>query len=361
MRYSHLLFLVIFIGDKSLAVDIISPFEPRNPEISYVDREFIEPGGGIIPETFTYHKELNFFRKHFAGKLIGFLAMSHKMNKFMGWLQNHKTPFSLNWKKFAAKHNINLNEFEIPEQGFASFNEFFARRLKEGARPIDSTPGGFVSPADSKITYVENVSEKDIFIIKNAQWSLKKMLGDADLAQKYDGGTLISFRLAPEDYHRFHFPIDCAPRASKKIAGKYNSVNPYVFKRGQDPFGENVRNIVILESAEFSDPICIVVGAMGVGKIVETYTPGVAYKKGDEMGYFEFGASTVCLLFKKDIIKPITDRFTLNSQKMIETAIKMGQLIGCINNPNTLDEARQITPQKPEQTFMERLLSFFSW
>jgi|GEM_PF-1978993 len=361
MRYSRWLFFVIFVGGNSLATDIISPFEPINPEVSYVDRELIEPGGGIIPETFTYHKELNFFKKHFAGKLIGVLAMSHKMNKFMGWLQNHKTPFSLNWQKFAAKHKINLNEFEIPEQGFASFNEFFARRLKEGARPIDSTPGGFVSPADSKITYVENVSEKDIFIIKNSQWSLKKMLADPALAQEYDGGTLISFRLAPEDYHRFHFPIDCIPSVSKKIAGKYNSVNPYVFKRGQDPFGENVRNIVILKSTEFNDPICIIVGAMGVGKIVETYTPEATYKKGDEMGYFEFGASTVCILFKKDVIKPITDRFTLNSQRMIETAIKMGQLVACVKNQNPPHAARQITSQKPEPSLIERLISFFSW
>lgn len=309
---------------------------PDKPEISYIDRD-----GTIVPEEFPYHKELKLFNK-IPGNLVGQIAKSKTASQLMGWAQNNKTLFSISWSKFAEKHSINLEECIIPEAGYRSFNDFFTRKLKPGARTIDQTPGGIVSPADAKVTFVQDVSKKDIFIIKNSKWSLKKMLGNQLLAEIYEGGTLISFRLAPEDYHRFHFPIDATPGFSKKISGKYDSVNPYVFKHGFDPLGENARDIVVLKSEEFCDPICIVVGAMGVGKIVENYTPYTPYKKGDEMGYFKFGASTVCLLFKKGIIQSSQEKFISNSQKMIETAVKQGQLIAIkASKNNSLPKAQE--------------------
>ena len=308
---------------------------PDKPEISFIDRD-----GVIVPEKFTYHKELKLFNKG-PVNVVGQIAKSKAASQLMGWAQSNRTPFTLSWRKFADKHNINLEECEIPEAGFSSFNDFFTRKLKAGARLIDQTPGGIVSPADAKVTFVQDISKKDIFIIKNSKWSLKKMLGNQLLAEIYEGGTLISYRLAPEDYHRFHFPIDSTPGFSKKISGKYDSVNPYVFKHGFDPLGENARDIIVLKSEEFCDPICIVVGAMGVGKIVETYTPYTLYKKGDEMGYFQFGASTVCLLFKKGIIQSCQEKFISNSQKMIETAVQQGQLIALKSSGNNIPEKPQ--------------------
>ena len=334
---------------ERLELNVPVPFAQHKPEISFIDRD-----GVVIPEEFSYHKEIKLFNKAGAGKLLGSVATSKHMSKIVGWFQNRQTPFSLKWQKFAAKHNINLNECIIPNGGFSTFNEFFTRKLKPGARVIDQTAGGLVSPADSKVTFVKNISERDVFIIKSSRWSLQKMLGNAALAELYKGGTLISFRLAPEDYHRFHFPCDARPSFSQKIAGKYNSVNPYVFKHDQDPLGENARNIVVLKSPQFNDPLCIIVGAMGVGKIVETFSPQQLYKKGDEMGYFEFGASTVCLLFKSGTIKPASDRFINNSNRMIETAVKQGELIAYATNT-------VLTPT-PEKTvsFTEKIISFFS-
>lgn len=334
---------------EKLALEVPIPFAHHKPEVSFIDRD-----GVIVPEEFPYHKEIKLFNKAGAGKLIGSVAISKQVSKFAGWLQNRQTPFSLKWQKFAAKHKINLDECIVPEGGFATFNEFFTRKLKDNARPIDQTPGGLVSPADSKVTFVENVSKKDIFIIKSSRWSLQKMLGSASLAELYKGGTLISFRLAPEDYHRFHFPCDARPSFSQKIAGTYNSVNPYVFKHGHDPLGENARNIVVLKSEQFNDPLCIIVGAMGVGKIVETFSPQQAYKKGDEMGYFEFGASTVCLLFKPGVIKPAADRFIHNSKRMIETAVKCGELIATATSA-AIKPAPSIAP-----TFVDKIWSLFS-
>lgn len=336
----------------TIAAPTIIPYDPK-PEISLIDRN-----GVITPEEFPYHKELKFLRKG-AGKIIGSFIMSKHASKAVGWFQNKKTVFSINWRKFATKHKINLDECVIPEGGFASFNDFFTRKLKPGARPIDPAHGGLVSPADAKVTYVENISKKDIFIIKNSQWSLRKMLGNGLLAHKYEGGTLISFRLAPEDYHRFHFPCDATPTLSKKIAGKYDSVNPYVFKHGHDPLGENARNVLVLKSKEFADPVCVIVGAMGVGKIIETYKPHHSYRKGDEMGYFKFGASTVCLIFRRGVICPASERFTKNSQRMIETAVKQGELIALKNTSFIENLFFPHTAQQPQESFFSKIGSYF--
>jgi phosphatidylserine decarboxylase len=323
----------------------------------------IDQDGVLVTEKFLFAKELKLINNYI--KPIAHIAKSKHMSKMIGWIQNNSTPLSINWKKFALKHSVNLDECVIPENGFQTFNEFFTRKLKADARPIDQTLQGIVSPADSKVTYVSDISKKDSFIIKNSKWSLAKMLNNELLAELYEGGTLISFRLSPEDYHRFHFPIDCTPGFSRKIAGKYDSVNPFVFKHGYDPLGENARSILILKSEEFQDPICIIVGALGVGKIIETYTPDILYRKGDEMGYFEFGASTVCLLFKKNVIKPAHEKFEKNSQKSIETQIKQGSLIAIhqlsTRNEPANDNSFILTIKNYTHQQLNKLRSFFNY
>lgn len=312
---------------------------PAPLEVNIVDYD-----GTIVSEEVPFQKELDFFKSS-KGSLFGYFARSKTASKLVGWAQSSQNPFAIDWKTFAEKHNIKMDDFIIPEGGYKTFNDFFARQLKPGTRDIDHDPKVLTSPVDAKCTFVEDVSKKDIFIIKNSKWSLARMLGDPTLAELYDGGTLINFRLAPEDYHRFHFPCDATPGLSRTIHGKYHSVNPYVFKLGDDPLGDNTRNIIVLKSLEFDDPLCIIVGAMGVGKIIETYTPGTQYKKGDEMGYFKFGASTVCLLFRKGVIKPADDKLITNSQNMIETAVKQGQRIAIKAN------------QYEERTFLDRFIT----
>lgn len=304
----------------------------------------IDYNGTIVQENVPFRNQLNFFRTG-KGRLIGYLAKSKTASKIMGWAQNHKNPFSIDWKKFAEKHKIDMNQFVVPEGGYKTFNDFFTRNLKEGARSVDQDPAVIASPADAKCTFVSDISRKDTFIIKSSKWSLERMLGSKLLADIYEGGTLINFRLAPEDYHHFHFPCDAKASKSQKIAGAYNSVNPYIFKQGEDPLGENTRNILVLKSEEFCDPLFIIVGAMGVGKIIETYKPETFYKKGDDMGYFKFGASTVCLLFRKGVITAANEKLITNSQNHIETAVKQGERI-----------AIKITNQHKEPSLFERYL-----
>ena len=116
----------------------------------------------------------------------------------------------------------------------------------------------------------------------------------------------------------------------------YDSVNPLIFSDDVKPLTENERKIVLLiplrqgfggqESENFGEVLMVIVGAMMGGKIKLTYKQNTEYKKGDECGYFEFGASSIALLFKKDEIK-ISDNFIKNSAKGFETEVKMGQVV----------------------------------
>jgi phosphatidylserine decarboxylase len=227
---------------------------------------------------------------------------------------------------FIQKHQIIMDDFLKPAGGYQSFNDFFIRKLRPGAREINQDSDIIVSPADAKIYVIPNISTDTLFFVKHKPFNLEKFLGNQKLAEQYKNGTLIIFRLAPYDYHRFHFPADGTPSAPHIIHGRFESVNPLVLKSGIQPLTENERHIVLFKTDTFDTIAMVAVGAMMVGKIVHTYKPNTHYKKGDEAGYFAFGGSTVVLLFKHGIISPLP-LFLQHSLQGLETAVKMGQAI----------------------------------
>jgi phosphatidylserine decarboxylase len=111
------------------------------------------------------------------------------------------------------------------------------------------------------------------------------------------------------------------------IPGIFDSVNPLVYNAGYQPLLSNERHIIKLHTEKFDTVLMIPVGAMLVGKIVETYVPQKCVVKGDEAGYFAFGGSTIVLLFKQKIIMPDA-LFLENSLRGCETVVKMGQAVG---------------------------------
>ena len=138
---------------------------------------------------------------------------------------------------------------------------------------------------------------------------------------------MVIVRLAPADYHRFHFPADGKISMSRKIEGYYYSVSPHAIRQNFRIFCENKREYSILSTEKFGD-ICIAeIGATMVGGIKQTYEPDTFVKKGDEKGYFYFGGSTVIMFLEKDRVE--IDRDILeNSINGIETKVFMGEGIG---------------------------------
>lgn len=232
-------------------------------------------------------------------------------------------------ERFVESYNINVEEAAKPLADYTTLNDFFTRTLKEGARPLDAAQDALVSPADGTIIALESLRQENIFPIKTATFNLQQFLQDANLAQEYYGGTLLVIRLAPQDYHRFHFPYAGTPEKAQRIAGNYESVDPITYAMGIQPLTENERHIIKFNTDTVGQILMVPVGALCVGRIVETYTPEQKYNKGDEAGYFSFGGSTLALLFKKDTIK-VNQNIINASQKGCEFPIKLGQKIATI-------------------------------
>ena len=228
-------------------------------------------------------------------------------------------------KDFVKQLDIDMTEAVKPIKDYTSFNDFFYRTLKPSARPIEKD---FISPGDGKLLAFENISDIHNFFIKGRQFTLSEFLGNSNLAEKHKDSSLIILRLAPNDYHRYHFPYEGVPSEMKKIKGDYFSVSPYALASNfTKVFCENKREYCILSTKEKGDIIVAPVGATMVGTIIETFEPNTHVKKGDEMGYFAFGGSTVVLIIDKNKISIDADLLH-NTKNKIETFVKMGQKIG---------------------------------
>jgi len=230
---------------------------------------------------------------------------------------------------FIAFHNLNKEEILDPLDSFKNFNEFFYRKLKKTAREIASSadPKVAVSPADCRLNVFPTIDDATKIWIKGKNFTLKNLIKDDALANQYVGGSLAICRLAPQDYHRFHIPCNGTLGKFVPIDGTYYTVNPIAVREQVDVYTENKRQRVVISSPEFGDVLYISVGATMVGSIFYTAKEGQPVQKGDELGYFAFGGSTVLLLFKKGTIKFDND-LVVNSTKPIESLVKMGMSLG---------------------------------
>ncbi|MFD0994146.1 phosphatidylserine decarboxylase [Tenacibaculum geojense] len=225
---------------------------------------------------------------------------------------------------FVKQLGIDMTEAVKPVNEYTSFNDFFYRKLKPEAREIEN---GIVSPGDGKLLAFESIDAVHDFYIKGRKFTLKEFLADNKLAEQYKNAAMIILRLAPNDYHRYHFPYNGTPSESKKIKGHYLSVSPYaLIKNFTKVFCENKREYCILSTEDKGDILLAPVGATMVGSIISTYKAEEPVKKGDEMGYFAFGGSTIVMLVDKNKISIDKDLLE-NTKNKLETFVKMGEKI----------------------------------
>lgn len=290
-------------------------------EIKYIDRTT----GKLIEETPPAEGLLKFLYDNPFGK-TAILPIAKR--KFISELYGRRMnkPSSVNKiADFVAQLQIDMTESQKSISEFTSFNDFFYRRLKPNARPIGE---GFVAPGDGKLIAFEDVEAVGEFFVKGRKFRLPEFLNDQVLAEKYKNSSLLILRLAPNDYHRFHFPWDGIPAENIKIKGSYYSVSPYALVSNfARVFCENKRELIRFNTKEKGEMILAPIGATMVGGIVETYQPNQPVKKGDEMGYFTFGGSTVVVLVNKNKVTIDTDILE-NTKNKLETFVKMGEKIG---------------------------------
>ena len=289
--------------------------------IKYIKRKT----GELITETPPGEVFLKFLYYNPFGELTLNLVVKRKLlSALYGRLMNRANS-TQKIIDFVTSLNIDMTESVKPIKDFTSFNDFFYRKLKLEARPIED---GLVSPADAKLIAFENVEDVNTFFVKGQKFTLEAFLQNKALAAKYKNSALLIFRLAPNDYHRFHFPYDGHTSKAYEIKGRYYSVSPYALHKDfTRVFCENKREYVLLSTRNKGEILLSPVGATMVGTIIQTYSPNSDIKKGDEMGYFAFGGSTVVMLVDKNEFK-IDKDILENTKKGMETAVVMGEKIG---------------------------------
>ena len=242
-----------------------------------------------------------------------------------GWLMD--TRWSVKKvEPFIKQFDIDMSITQ--RQHFKTFNDFFTRKIKSSARPIDTSSNVVVSPGDGKLFVYGNIEDQD-FIVKGFKFDVHSYLKNDSLAALYSDGSLALLRLCPTDYHRYHFPLAGTVSKEVVINGDLYSVSPIALRDMTDIFLVNKRNYIILSNGRFGDVIMSEIGATMVGSIVQTYQGNVV-KKGEEMGYFKFGGSSIILLFKKGTVTFDHDLLT-NSASGIETQVEMGKRIGVVS------------------------------
>lgn len=259
----------------------------------------------------------------------------------LSWLAGlyHDTRYSRRKiSSFVKKLDIDLNECEKFVEDYTSFNEFFARELKPEARPISAEPNALISPGDGRLLVFPRLNDDSLAYVKWAPVHLMDLFQrDKSLVERFRGGSCAVLRLCPADYHRFHFPVSGVAGATLTVPGLLHSVNPYALEQRIPVFAMNKRTMCSIESSDFGTVLMMEVGALCVGSICQTYPENSRVRRGDEKGYFKFGGSTT-LLFLESGTANFDDDLVRNSQRGIETIVKMGETIASSTTERRLEQ-----------------------
>ncbi|KAF8930124.1 hypothetical protein BGZ47_000735 [Haplosporangium gracile] len=286
----------------------------------------------------------------FAGMFDRKIAKAHKIQylfsvESVNQGRNFDAPESVaQIQHFIKTYKLDLSELLEPDVSkYTNFNQFFYRKLRPDARPIHqkANPNIIVSSADCRLCVFESIHTATKVWVKGKSFSLQNLLRDPLLASQFEGGSIALFRLAPQDYHRFHSPVaGVVMEEAVKIKGGYVTVNPMaVNNEDVDVFTENVRKVTVIGLDPVVDEggggevvekcVFVSIGALLVGSIELTgaKSAGTHLEKGDELGYFAYGGSTCILLFQPGSVR-FDEDLVATSLKGLETLVKMGERIG---------------------------------
>lgn len=273
-----------------------------------------------------------YIEKQFMKKELGFLyhsTLGHAMLKLIvarRWVSRlyaAKYHTSKSVKKidpFIKLYNICMDDY--PDQQYKSFNDFFIRKPLPDKRHINIDVNSLISPADAKLLWLPITNDLH-FEVKGYTYHLSAFLKDEALANRYQGGDCLVFRLTVDDCHRYLFVDDGKFIYKKEIPGKLHTVGPY--SDGKNVFGENHRILSILDTRRFGRIASVEVGALLVGRIFNHAKAN--FSRGEEKGYFAYGGSTIVLLFESGQVKSDTD-IRKHSAQNTEVKVRMGERIG---------------------------------
>lgn len=267
-------------------------------------------------------KTLRFLYKTFSGRVVLKMLTRPVVSKVTGSVLNSRL------SAFAAKSAIKKRKIEtalLEKTKFRSYNDFFTRKLKDGGRVVDMTPGSLISPCDSKLSAYD-IGEDNCFVIKGTPYTVKDLLNGDEKYKEYVGGKCLVFRLAVDDYHRYCYFDNGTKGENVFIKGILHTVHPIVVGE-YNIYKRNSREYTVMDTENFGQVVQVEVGALMVGRI-KNFHGSHSFSRGEEKGMFEFGGSTIVMLFKKNTVV-LDDDIIRNSQNNVETIVKYGEKIGC--------------------------------
>lgn len=257
------------------------------------------------------NRSLQFIYNNFLGRLVLKVATGKTVARIYAKYMNSKHS-RVKIRGFIKKHNIDMSEYK--DKHYSSFNDFFMREIKPEKRQIED---GLIAVCDAKLS-VYKIDEDSTFNIKNSIYTVEELIGEK---KKYKYAMV--YRLCVDDYHHYVYPETGEVIRRRHIDGVLHTVQPIAQKKYK-VFHENTREITFLNCNGLGDVCYVEVGAMLIGKIVNSEKN--RFKKGEEKGHFEFGGSTVIVLVNDEI--EIDEKILENSKNDIETIVKLGQKIG---------------------------------
>lgn len=216
---------------------------------------------------------------------------------------------------YVRAYDVDLGEAVAPPGGFRTFDEFFTRALKPGARPIEGDENTLISPADGLLEDIGPIEPGALLRVKGQEYEVGELLGDPTAASRFVGGTFAVVYLSPRDYHRVHAPVRGGVHTVRHVGGTLLPVNAFGVASYPRLFARNERVAVTQESPLFGEVVSIMVGAIGVGRISIAFDASVmtnvgrgptshryhpedvpTLDRGEELGTFHLGSTVVLLL-----------------------------------------------------------------
>jgi phosphatidylserine decarboxylase len=222
-------------------------------------------------------------------------------------------------RAYSRVFGVDIDEAALPPEAYATFDAFFTRRLREGARAIASGPGVVASPSDSRLSAIGAIPGDGLLEpVKGSRYSIEALLGSAEDAEPFREGVHATLYLSPAMYHRVHSPLDGRVRAWRYVPGRLFPVNAAGVRSVPGLFARNERVAVFLDTEDHGPAAVVLVGAANVGRmslafadlVTNSGRPGgratpaspVALRRGDELGAFHLGSTVVLLLADRALV-----------------------------------------------------------
>ena len=224
--------------------------------------------------------------------------------------------------KFISKYNVDMTGCNGTYKNFA---QFFSREKEDIAFPEELSTLG--SPCEGLVSVFAEIEQSQVVVAKSVSFSLAELFADAELAKEYEGGTMVSIRLTPANYHRMHFFDSGVVTETRMIKGDLYSVSPLALNRVVRLYCRNKRAVIRVATDNFGDVALVEVGATFVGSIVHCFDDGDKVARGQMASYFKPGGSLVLMFLKKGQFVP-NQELALRTAQGYETKIPIGTPLG---------------------------------